>query len=67
MLISSGNGLCIASKNGIDIKENENFIDGTFILLQINNNKIDNIYNYLKYVRINAIKEVEHDPIRNNS
>lgn len=61
MLISSGNGLCLVTKRGIDIKENENFINGTFILLQINNKKIDNIYKYLKYVRINKIKEVEHD------
>ena len=61
MLISSGKGSCMMTKKGINIHENKNFVNGTFILLQINNNKIDNIYKYLKYQRINEIKEVEHD------
>jgi hypothetical protein len=54
MTISSGNGTCIATKNGVKIIQNRTFIDGTFILLQINNKKIDNIYNYLKYEKINV-------------
>jgi hypothetical protein len=59
MLISSWNGTCIITKNGIRKINNEIFIDGTFILLQINNKKIDNIYRYLKYEKIN--EEVKHD------
>lgn len=61
MIISSGNGLCLVTKSGINIQENENKLNGTFILLQINNKKIDNIYKYLKYEIINTINEVEHD------
>ncbi len=67
MVIFSGNGACLVTENGIDIQKNENSINGTFISLQMNNRKIDNIYEYLKYVRINQIKEVENDQIRNNS
>ena len=39
MLIFSGNGMCLVTKNGIDIRKNENSINGTFISLQINNKK----------------------------
>lgn len=56
MLIFSGNGICLVTENGIDIRMNENSINGTFISLHINNKKIDNIYEYLKYVKINQIK-----------
>ena len=61
MLISSGKGLCLATKKGIIIRENENVMGGTFILLQLDNNKINNIYTYLKFEKINAIKEEKHD------
>ncbi|WP_295610796.1 ATP-binding protein [uncultured Methanobrevibacter sp.] len=59
MIISSGNGTCKITKNGINIIQNKTFIDGTFILLRINNKKIDNLYEYLKFEKIN--EEVEHD------
>lgn len=53
MIISSGNGTCITTKNGIKIIQNKIFVNGTFISIQINTKKIDNIYKYLKYEKIN--------------
>ena len=49
MFIFSGNGCCLITKDGIQLNENKKSVTGTFILLQINNKKVDNIYNYLKY------------------
>lgn len=61
MLIASGTGICIINKNGAKTYLNENKIKGTFIIIRINNKKIDNIYDYIKHEKINRITEVEHD------
>lgn len=61
MLIASGNGICTINKNGAKTYLNENKIKGTFIIIRIDNKKIDNIYGYLKHEKINRITEVEHD------
>lgn len=48
MLIASRNGVCTVNKRGIKTwKHNVPCIDGTFVTLRINTNKI-NIYNYLE-------------------
>lgn len=48
MLIASRNGVCTVNKRGIKTwKHNMPCIDGTFVTLRINTNKI-NIYNYLE-------------------
>ncbi len=59
MSIFSGTGCCLITKDGIQLHKNEETITGTFILLQINNKKIDNIYDYLKYEVIH--KEGNHE------
>lgn len=61
MLIASGHGICIIDKNSAKTYLNENIIKGTFIIIRINNKKVDNIYDYLKHEKINRITEVEHD------
>lgn len=58
MLIASKSGFCIITKNGAKTYENKNQINGTFIILRLSNKKIDNIYDYLKYEKINKINEV---------
>lgn len=59
MFIFSGTGACLITKDGIKLLENKESVPGTFILLQINNKKVDNIYNYLKYEVIH--KEGNHE------
>ena len=59
MLIGCGKGVCLINSNGIKTCENKYEINGTFIILRIPNRKIDNIYEYLKYEKINRIREVE--------
>lgn len=61
MLIASGNGICLINKKGAKTYDNKNKINGTFIILRINNKKIENIYEYLKYEKINKITEVKHE------
>lgn len=52
MFIFSGKGACLITKKGVQLYENKESLAGTYILLQINNKKIDNIYDYLKYEQI---------------
>lgn len=59
MIVFSGNGICIITKDGIKTCENYKFVNGTLILLKIPITKIDNLYNYLKHEKINKIKEVD--------
>lgn len=59
MLIGSGEGICIITSNGIQTYRNMHKINGTFLILRINNKKIENIYEYLKYGKINKIQEVK--------
>ena len=59
MIVFSGKGICIITKEGIKTCENEKYVNGTLISLKIPNKKVDNIYNYLKHEKINKIKEVE--------
>ncbi|WP_407422744.1 ATP-binding protein [Methanobrevibacter sp.] len=61
MLIASGNGICLINKKGAETYDNKNKIIGTFIILRINNKKIENIYEYLKYEKINKITGVNHE------
>ena len=56
MLIASGTGICIINKDGAETYLNEHEIKGTFIIIRIDNKKIDNIYDYLKHEKINRIK-----------
>lgn len=49
MLVASRNGVCTVNKKGIRTwNKNIPFIDGTFVTLRINTNKIKNIYKYIK-------------------
>ncbi|MBE6500392.1 MAG: hypothetical protein E7Z80_07625 [Methanobrevibacter thaueri] len=49
MLIASRNGVCTVNKRGVRTwKKNMPYIDGTFVTLRINTNKIKNIYEYIK-------------------
>lgn len=57
MLIASGKGICTITKEGAKTYFNHNPIYGTFIILRIPYKKIDNIYEYLKYKKINRITE----------
>ncbi|WP_298522864.1 ATP-binding protein [uncultured Methanobrevibacter sp.] len=59
MLIASGKGICLINSDGIETCKNRYEIAGTFIILKIPNKKIENIYNYLKYEKINKIQGVE--------
>ena len=59
MLIASGKGICLIDSEGIETCKNRYEITGTFIILKMPNKKIDNIYNYLKYEKINRIQGVE--------
>lgn len=62
MLIASGNGVCAITEDGARTYLNQNYIKGTFVIMQIENKKVDNIYNYLKFEHINKLKEDNHDP-----
>ena len=59
MLIASGTGICLINSEGIQTCKNKYKINGTFIILKIVNKKIDNIYDYSKYEKINKIEGVE--------
>lgn len=61
MLIASEHGICIINKKGAIRYSTENRITGTFIIVRIQNKKVDNIYEYLKYEKITDITGVEHD------
>lgn len=45
----------LSTKKGAQTLTNTNKQNGTFIILKINNKKIENIYEYLKYEKINKI------------
>lgn len=48
MLISSRNGTCTINGSGIKLWKNVPYIQGTFISLRVNTNKIKNIHEYTK-------------------
>ena len=47
-LVSSRNGACTINKNRIKLYNNVPYIQGTFISLRVNTNKIKNIHDYTK-------------------
>ncbi len=60
MLVASRNGVCTINKRGVRTwDKNMPFIDGTFITLRINTNKINNIYEYIKRREINKNEKME--------
>ena len=61
MLISSGKGICLINKKGAQTVTNTKKQNGTFIILKIKNKQIDDIYEYLKYEKINKITGDEHE------
>ena len=63
MLIASCRGICYIDENGAQTYSNENIIEGTFIVMRINNKSINNIYEYLKYKKINKNMEDENERI----
>lgn len=48
MLIASRNGTCTITKKGVKLYDDSLFINGTFITLRVNTNRINNIYEYTK-------------------
>ena len=48
MLIASRNGTCTITKEGVKLWDDLSFIEGTFVTLRVNTNKIKNIHNYTK-------------------
>jgi hypothetical protein len=57
VLIASGKGICEITKKGAKPYLNDHEIKGTFIILRIRNQKINDIYEYLKYDNINKIND----------
>lgn len=57
MLIASGQGLCEVSKECAKPYLNDNEISGTLVILRVKNKKIDNIYDYLEFEKINKCEE----------
>ena len=57
LLISSGKGVCEVTKKGAKTYFNDHDINGTSVVMKIRNRKVPNIYEYLKFEHINAIKE----------
>lgn len=55
MLLASGNGICVITKEGAKTYLNDHEIQGTFVILRINNTQIKNIYKYLKFKNINKV------------
>ena len=55
MLIASGKGICVITKEGAKPYLNDHEIKGTFVILRINNSNIDDIYKYLKYENITRV------------
>ena len=43
MLIASGKGICIINEHGAETYLNKNKMQGIFIVMRINNKKIDNL------------------------
>ncbi|WP_407392149.1 hypothetical protein [Methanobrevibacter sp.] len=61
MLIASGLGVCDITSEGAKLFFNENGINGTFIILKINNKKVDNLYECIKYEKINKMEVTENE------
>lgn len=60
MLVASRNGVCTVNKKGVRTwNKNMPFIDGTFVTLRINTNKIKNIHEYIKRREFNKNKRNE--------
>lgn len=61
MLIASGKGICDINSNGAKTYYNPIEINGTFILLKLNNKKVDNLYECIEYKTIDKIEGVNDD------
>ena len=59
MLICSGSGNCRITTEGAKLSPNENRNNGTLIILRITNRKVDNIYECLKFEKINILEVVK--------
>lgn len=59
MLIYSGSGICKITSEGAKLYFNKNETNGTFIILKINNKKVDNIYECIRYKKINKLGVVK--------
>ena len=56
MLIASRNGTCTITKEGVKLWDDLSFIEGTFVTLRVNTNKIKNIHNYTKRRLVKKLK-----------
>lgn len=61
MLISSGSGVCDITSDGAELYYNETGINGTFIILKINNKKVDNLYECIKHEKINKMEVAKNE------
>jgi len=57
MIIASGTGICIVTKEGVKSYFNNHEIHGTFVILRIKNKKVNDIYKYLEHKHINKVDE----------
>ncbi len=57
MIIASGKGICIITKEGAKPYFNSHEIKGTFVILRIKNRKVDDIYKYLEFKDIVKVDE----------
>lgn len=56
MLIASRNGTCTITKEGVKLYDDSLFINGTFVTLRVNTNKINDIYKYTKRRIVKKLK-----------
>ncbi len=56
MLIASRDGTCTITKEGVKLWDDLSFIEGTFVTLRANTNKIKNIHNYTKRRLVKKLK-----------
>lgn len=61
ILISSRNGICDITAEGARLYKNNRYINGTFIMLRINNKRIEDIYDCIKHEKINKLEVVKND------
>ena len=61
MLIASSKGICYITPNGAELHPNKKRVNGTFIMLRINNKKIENIYECIKFEKINRLEVDKND------
>ncbi|WP_406534830.1 ATP-binding protein [Methanobrevibacter sp.] len=61
ILIASSKGVCYITSDGAKLHQNKRRINGTFIMLRINNKKIENIYECIKFKKINKLEVDKND------